>query len=145
MATSLAPGLYVTATPIGNASDITLRALNVLALRSYRMAETQVTSRLPPISRHQPPLLVYNDHNGPAMRPKLLENSPGARFALVSDAGTPLVSDPGHKLVKAALAAGIASILYVASAVLTAPRLGIAEDGFFGGFLPAIGRTPDVR
>jgi len=142
IATSLAPGLYVTATPIGNASDITLRALNVLKHCDAIVAEdTRVTSRLLAIHGISRPLLVYNDHNGQAMRPKLLERlKEGARLALVSDAGTPLVSDPGHKLVKAALADGIAvHPLPGASAVLTALIVsGLpSEKFFFAGFLPA--------
>jgi len=142
IATSLAPGLYVTATPIGNASDITLRALSVLKHCDAIVAEdTRVTSRLLAIHGISRPLLVYNDHNGQAMRPKLLERlKEGARLALVSDAGTPLVSDPGHKLVKAALADGIAvHPLPGPSAVLTALIVsGLpSEKFFFAGFLPA--------
>lgn len=142
IATSLAPGLYVTATPIGNASDITLRALNVLKQCDAIVAEdTRVTSRLLAIHGISRPLLVYNDHNAPSIRPKLLEKlKDGARLALVSDAGSPLVSDPGHKLVKAALAAGInVHPIPGPSAVLAALTVsGLpSEKFFFAGFLPA--------
>jgi 16S rRNA (cytidine1402-2'-O)-methyltransferase len=139
---SFAPGLYVTATPIGNAADITLRALNVLRHCDAIVAEdTRVTSRLLAIHGISRPLLSYNDHNGPSMRPKLLAKlAAGARLALVSDAGTPLVSDPGHKLVRAAREAGIAVYpVPGASAVLA----GLASAGlptdhfFFAGFLPS--------
>ena len=136
------PGLYVTATPIGNAADISLRALNVLRQCDAIVAEdTRVTSRLLAIHGISRPLLTYNDHNAPAMRPKLLEKlKSGARLALVSDAGTPLVSDPGHKLVKEARAAGIAvHPVPGASAVLAALiASGLPSDRFFfAGFLPA--------
>jgi 16S rRNA (cytidine1402-2'-O)-methyltransferase len=137
---SLAPGLYVTATPIGNAADITLRALNVLCHCDAIVAEdTRVTSRLLAIHGISRPLLCYNDHNGPSMRPKLLAKlAAGARLALVSDAGTPLVSDPGHKLVRAAREAGIAvHPIPGASAVLAALAIvGLPTDHFFfAGFL----------
>jgi 16S rRNA (cytidine1402-2'-O)-methyltransferase len=130
----------VTATPIGNAADITLRALNVLCHCDVIVAEdTRVTSRLLAIHGISRPLLCYNDHNGPSMRPKLLAKlTAGARLALVSDAGTPLVSDPGHKLVRAAREAGIAvHPIPGASAVLAALAMaGLPTDHFFfAGFL----------
>ncbi len=138
---TLAPGLYITATPIGNAADITLRALNVLKFCDAIVAEdTRVTSRLLAIHGISRPLLVYNDHNAASMRPKLLQRlKDGARLALVSDAGTPLVSDPGHKLVKAVQAAGIPVFpLPGASAVLAALTIsGLPSEKFlFAGFLP---------
>jgi len=139
---TLAPGLYITATPIGNAADITLRALNVLAHCDAIVAEdTRVTSRLLAIHGISRPLLVYNDHNAPSVRPKLLERlRDGARLALVSDAGTPLVSDPGYKLVTAARDAGIAVYsLPGPSAALAALTLsGLPSERFcFSGFLPS--------
>jgi len=141
-APALAPGLYVTATPIGNAADITLRALNVLRNCDCIVAEdTRVTSRLLAIYGISRPLLVYNDHNAGSMRPKLLERlRQGARLALVSDAGTPLVSDPGHKLVRAAREAGLPVFpVPGASAPLAAlTASGLPSDRFFFvGFLPA--------
>jgi 16S rRNA (cytidine1402-2'-O)-methyltransferase len=141
-ASPLPPGLYITATPIGNAADITLRALNVLKQCDAIVAEdTRVTSRLLSLYGISRPLLVYNDHNARSMRPKLLEKlRGGARFALVSDAGTPLVSDPGHRLVREAREAGL-SVFPIpgASAALAAlTAAGLPSDRFFfAGFLPA--------
>jgi len=138
----LVPGLYVTATPIGNASDITLRALTVLKHCDTIVAEdTRVTSRLLALHGISRPLLVYNDHNGASMRPKLLAKlRAGGRLALVSDAGTPLVSDPGHRLVREALQEGLPVFpIPGASAVLAALACaGLPSDRFFfAGFLPA--------
>src|SRR3954449_12295841 len=105
-AQNLAPGLYVVATPIGNARDITLRALDVLKSCDVIVAEdTRVTAKLLTIHGLSKPLTAYNDHNGARERPRLLNRlRNGERVALVSDAGTPLVSDPGYKLVREALA-----------------------------------------
>jgi 16S rRNA (cytidine1402-2'-O)-methyltransferase len=138
---SLPPGLYVVATPIGNARDVTLRALDVLEGVDLIAAEdTRVTSKLLTIFAISRPLTAYNDHNGPHERPRLLAKlRQGARIALVSDAGTPLVSDPGYKLVREALADGIAvHALPGASAALTGLALaGLPTDRFlFAGFLP---------
>jgi 16S rRNA (cytidine1402-2'-O)-methyltransferase len=138
---ALAPGLYVTATPIGNAADITLRALKILRECDAIVAEdTRVTSRLLAIHGISRPMLAYNDHNAPAMRPKLLRRLvDGQRLALVSDAGTPLVSDPGHKLVKAARAAGAAvyPIPGPSAALAALTASGLPSDRFlFVGFLP---------
>ena len=140
-ASILAPGLYITATPIGNAADITLRALTVLKNCDAIVAEdTRVTSRLLSLYGISRPLLVYNDHNAAQMRPKLLERlKAGERLALVSDAGTPLVSDPGHRLVREALAQGLPVFpVPGASAVLAALTVaGLPSDRFFfAGFLP---------
>ena len=137
-----ASGLYVTATPIGNAADISLRALNVLKHCDAIVAEdTRVTAKLLALYGISRPLLVYNDHNANAMRPKLLARlREGAKLALVSDAGTPLISDPGHKLVREAREQG-SSVFPVpgASAVLAAlTASGLPSDRFlFAGFLPA--------
>jgi 16S rRNA (cytidine1402-2'-O)-methyltransferase len=138
----LAPGLYVTATPIGNARDITLRALDVLAGCDVIAAEdTRVSAKLLAIHGLSRPLTPYNDHNGARERPKLLARlRNGARIALISDAGTPLISDPGYKLVREALGEGIAvHVVPGASATLTALALGgLPTDRFmFVGFLPA--------
>jgi 16S rRNA (cytidine1402-2'-O)-methyltransferase len=139
---ALSPGLYITATPIGNASDITLRALNVLRSCDAIVAEdTRVTARLLAIHGISRPLLIYNDHNAPTVRPKLLQRlREGARLALVSDAGTPLISDPGHKLVTAAYEQGIAVYpIPGPSAALAALTVsGLPSERFlFAGFLPA--------
>jgi 16S rRNA (cytidine1402-2'-O)-methyltransferase len=138
----LAAGLYLVATPIGNARDITLRALDVLRGCSVIAAEdTRVTAKLLAIHGVQKPLIPYNDHNGPDMRPKILARlERGEAVVLVSDAGTPLVSDPGYKLVREVIAAGLAVVaLPGASAVLTGLSLsGLPSDRFlFAGFLPS--------
>lgn len=138
----LAPGLYVTATPIGNAADITLRALDVLRNCDLIAAEdTRVTGKLLMIHGISKPLTAYNDHNAARERPKLLAQlRQGARIALVSDAGTPLISDPGFKLVREAIADGLkVHAIPGASAVLTGLALaGLPTDRFFfAGFLPS--------
>jgi 16S rRNA (cytidine1402-2'-O)-methyltransferase len=138
----LASGLYVTATPIGNARDITLRALDVLKGCDLIAAEdTRVTAKLLAIHGISAPLFSYNDANGAQARPKLLARlQDGARIALVSDAGTPLISDPGYKLVQAVQAEAIpVHVIPGPSAVLAGLILsGLPTDRFlFAGFLPA--------
>src|SRR5690606_36996245 len=107
----LAAGLYLVATPIGNARDITLRALDVLAGADILAAEdTRHTRRLLDIHglrRAQKSFVPYHDHNGAAQRPRLLAAmAEGRSVALVSDAGTPLLADPGWRLAAEAVAAG---------------------------------------
>jgi 16S rRNA (cytidine1402-2'-O)-methyltransferase len=136
----LAAGLYVVATPIGNARDITLRALEALKAADVIAAEdTRVTSKLLAIHGISRPMVAYNDHNGGQMRPQLLSRlQKGEMVALVSDAGTPLVSDPGYKLVREVVAAGMPVVaLPGASAVLTGLAIsGLPSDRFlFAGFL----------
>lgn len=138
----LAPGLYIVATPIGNLGDITLRALEVLAAADLVACEdTRVTRKLLDRYGIAVPLSPYHDHNAASARPKLLARlDAGQAVALVSDAGTPLVSDPGYKLVRAARQAGhTVSPIPGSSAVLAALAVaGIATDRFFfEGFLPA--------
>jgi 16S rRNA (cytidine1402-2'-O)-methyltransferase len=137
----LAPGLYLVATPIGNLGDVTLRALDVLRRVDRIFCEdTRVTSRL--LARYgiAAPLGVYHDHNAEEARPAILAAlRRGERVALVSDAGTPLVSDPGYKLVRAALAEELpVTAAPGPSAALTALILsGLPCDAFlFAGFLP---------
>jgi 16S rRNA (cytidine1402-2'-O)-methyltransferase len=137
----LSPGLHVVATPIGNLQDVTLRALATLAAADVVLAEdTRVTRRLLDRYAIKTPLEAYHEHNAERVRPALLARlKEGARIALVSDAGTPLVSDPGFKLVEAAIAAGVkVTALPGASAVLTALTVaGLPTDRFFfEGFLP---------
>ncbi|HJS45551.1 MAG TPA: 16S rRNA (cytidine(1402)-2'-O)-methyltransferase [Rhizomicrobium sp.] len=138
----MAAGLYILATPIGNARDISLRALEVLKGCDVIAAEdTRVTAKLLAIHGISKPLIPYNDHNGALMRPKILARlEQGQAVALVSDAGTPLVSDPGYKLVREAIAAG-ANIVALPgpSAVLAGLTLsGLPTDRFlFAGFLPS--------
>ncbi len=138
----MAPGLYVTATPIGNARDVTLRALEVLKGCDAILAEdTRVSAKLLAIYGISKPLSAYNDHNAGRERPKILARlRAGQRLALVSDAGTPLVSDPGFKLVREAVAEDLpVHAIPGASALLTALALaGLPTDRFlFAGFLPA--------
>ncbi|MCS0502495.1 16S rRNA (cytidine(1402)-2'-O)-methyltransferase [Ancylobacter mangrovi] len=136
------PGLYVVATPIGNLGDVTLRALETLAGADLVVCEdTRVTRRLLDRYGIETPLAVYHDHNAEQARPRLLARlAEGAALALVSDAGTPLVSDPGYKLVGAAIEAGHRVVpLPGASASLAAlVAAGLPTDRFFfEGFLPA--------
>ncbi|TAK46752.1 MAG: 16S rRNA (cytidine(1402)-2'-O)-methyltransferase [Xanthobacteraceae bacterium] len=136
------PGLHLVATPIGNLGDITLRALETLAGADVVACEdTRVTRRLMERYAITTPLTPYHDHNAEEARPKLLARlARGEAVALVSDAGTPLISDPGFKLVRAARAEGHAvEALPGASSVLAALSLaGLPTDRFhFEGFLPA--------
>lgn len=141
-APALTPGLHVVATPIGNLRDVTLRALEVLAAADLIACEdTRVTRKLTDHYGIATPLTPYHDHNAAEARPKLIARlAAGAAVALVSDAGTPLVSDPGFKLVRAAREAGLSvTTLPGASAVLAALTVaGLPTDRFFfEGFLPA--------
>jgi 16S rRNA (cytidine1402-2'-O)-methyltransferase len=138
----LGAGLYIVATPIGNLRDITIRALETLAAADLIACEdTRVTSRLLQNYGIRTPLAPYHDHNAATARPRLLSAlEKGAAVALVSDAGTPLISDPGYKLVRAVRAAGFAvTAMPGASAVLAALTVaGLPTDRFwFEGFLPA--------
>jgi len=141
-APALAPGLHLVATPIGNLRDITVRALEVLAAADLIACEdTRVTRKLLDHYGIATPLTPYHDHNAAAARPKLIARlAGGAAVALVADAGTPLVSDPGFKLVREAREAGHGvTALPGASAVLAALTVaGLPTDRFFfEGFLPA--------
>jgi len=138
---ALKPGLYVVATPIGNIADITLRALEVLkSVDVIACEDSRVTAKL--LARHgiTAKLVPYHEHNASEMRPKLLAGlRRGSRIALVSDAGTPLVSDPGYKLVRDAIDEGFTVVpLPGPSAPLAALILsGLPSDRFlFAGFLP---------
>lgn len=137
-------GLHVVATPIGNLGDITVRALETLAGAGLIACEdTRMTRRLLDRYGIATPLVPYHDHNGASMRPRLLAKlAAGEAVALVSDAGTPLVSDPGYKLVVEAAAAGFRiHPLPGASAMLAAlVTAGLPTDRFlFDGFLPQKG------
>ena len=138
----LAPGLYLVATPIGNLRDITLRALAVLQAADRIFCEdTRVTGKL--LARYgiSTSLAAYHDHNADQVRPIVLTAlRRGERVALVSDAGTPLVSDPGYKLVRAALGEDLpVTAIPGPSAAVTALILsGLSPDAFlFAGFLPS--------
>src|SRR5689334_2626513 len=138
----LAAGLHLVATPIGNLRDITLRALETLAAADVVACEdTRITRTLLDHYGITTPLTPYHEHNAASARPKLLARlAAGAAIALVSDAGTPLISDPGFKLVRAARDAGHAvTALPGPSAMLAAlSSCGLPTDHFFfAGFLPA--------
>lgn len=137
----LAPGLHVVATPIGNLGDISFRALATLAAADAVLAEDTRTSKT--LLAHygiSTPLYPYHEHNAEQMRPKILAKlREGGKLALISDAGTPLVSDPGYKLVAELVAQGLpVTGIPGPSAVLAALVLaGLPTDRFFfEGFLP---------
>jgi 16S rRNA (cytidine1402-2'-O)-methyltransferase len=141
LARPLAPGLYLVATPIGNLGDISLRALSVLARADLIAAEdTRHSKKLLTHYGIAATLTPYHEHNAERERPKLLARlERGEAIALISDAGTPLVSDPGYKLVRAALDEGI-SVISIPGASATLAALtgaGLPTDAFmFAGFLP---------
>ena len=137
----VAPGLYLVATPIGHAQDLTLRARDLLGrVDAVACEDTRVTAKLLTLHGIRAPLLPYHEHNAERMRPLLLERlRAGEAIALVSDAGTPLISDPGYRLVREAVAEGLpVTSLPGASAVLTALTLsGLPPNRFlFAGFMP---------
>ena len=141
LAPALAPGLHVVATPIGNLRDITLRALEVLAAADLIACEdTRVSRKLLDHYGITTTLTPYHDHNAATARPKLLARlEAGAAVALISDAGTPLISDPGFKLAREARGAGhLVTALPGPSAGLAALSVsGLPTDRFFfEGFLP---------
>jgi 16S rRNA (cytidine1402-2'-O)-methyltransferase len=136
------PGLHLVATPIGNLGDITLRALETLAgVDIIACEDTRITRRLMERYAISALLKPYHEHNAAQARPKILERlAQGASIALVSDAGTPLISDPGFKLVREVCAAGHPVIaLPGPSSVLAALTLAAlpTDRFFFEGFLPA--------
>src|SRR5690349_345629 len=135
------PGLHLVATPIGNLGDITLRALETLAgVDVIACEDTRITRRLTERYGIAAELTPYHEHNAAAARPKILHRiAQGGSVALVSDAGTPLISDPGFKLVREACAAGHAVIaLPGASSVLASLSVAAlpTDRFFFEGFLP---------
>jgi len=141
LAASLAPGLHLVATPIGNLGDVTLRALSALAAADVVLCEdTRVSVRLLERYGIKAVMKPYHEHNAEAVRPAIIEAlKNGAAFVLISDAGVPLVSDPGYRLVRACVEEGLAvHSLPGASSVLTALTLsGLPSDAFtFIGFLP---------
>jgi 16S rRNA (cytidine1402-2'-O)-methyltransferase len=144
------PGLHVVATPIGNLGDISFRALSTLAAADAVIAEdTRVTKKLLAHYGITTPLTAYHEHNAAVVRPHLLARlAEGQALALVSDAGTPLISDPGFKLVSEALAQGIEVVSVPgASAVLAALVVSGLPAGnfFFEGFLPPKSPARRVR
>jgi len=143
----LTPGLYLVATPIGNARDITLRALDLLATAEVLAAEDTRSLRrlmeLHGVALGDRPLVAYHDHNGARVRPRLLADLAAGKSVLyASEAGTPMISDPGFDLARAAAEAGFpVTSAPGASAVVTALTLaGLPTDRFlFAGFLPSAG------
>lgn len=141
-APALEPGLYLVATPIGNLGDMTLRGLETLAAADTIYCEdTRITLRLMERYGLRVPLKALHDHNEAALAPALVAEIEGGKaLALVSDAGMPLISDPGYRLVKACAGAGVkVTSLPGANAVLAAVQLsGLPTDSFrFAGFLPS--------
>jgi 16S rRNA (cytidine1402-2'-O)-methyltransferase len=135
------PGLYIVATPIGNLGDLSPRAAHVLSNAALVAVEdTRVTAGL---FRHigiKRPMIAYHDHNADRVRPGLIERMGREAVALVSDAGTPLISDPGYKLVRDARAAGhaVVTIPGPCAAIAALTLAGLPTDRFlFIGFLPA--------
>ncbi|MEM9495359.1 MAG: 16S rRNA (cytidine(1402)-2'-O)-methyltransferase [Pseudomonadota bacterium] len=139
--TPLAPGLYVTATPIGNLGDITYRAVETLKNADLILCEdTRQTAKLCAAYDIKTPRAPYHDHNGARVRPGVIKKlQDGAAICLVSDAGTPAIADPGCKLVAEARAAGVAvTCLPGANAAIAALAVtGAPSDRFlFAGFAP---------
>ena len=135
------PGLHIVSTPIGNLRDITLRALDILSSVDEVLAEdTRVAAKLLNAHGISAKLSAYHDHNGAARRPELLKRlEEGASIALISDAGTPLVSDPGWKLVHEAAAVGIKIVPVPGASAMLAGLVAssLPSDRFmFAGFLP---------
>lgn len=141
MTSTLAPGLYIVATPIGNLGDLSPRAAHILLNADIVAVEnSRVTAGL---FRHlgaKRPMTPYHDHNAEAVRPGLVARMASEAVALVSDAGTPLISDPGFKLVRDARAAGhaVTTIPGPCAGIAALTLAGLPTDRFlFMGFLPA--------
>lgn len=140
----IAPGLHLVSTPIGAARDITLRALDILAAADVLAAEDTRTLRhlmeIHGLPLNNRPMIAYHDHNGTVARPRLIAAlREGKSVAYASEAGTPLIADPGYQLARAAIAEGLPVLAAPgASAVLCALTVsGIPSDRFtFMGFLP---------
>jgi 16S rRNA (cytidine1402-2'-O)-methyltransferase len=141
MEPSLSPGLYIVATPIGNLSDLSPRAAETLRRADLILAEDKrVTAKLLAHAKARAPMATYHDHSSEEDRRRALDAIAGKAVALVSDAGTPLISDPGYKLVRAAREAGLPvfTIPGPCAAVAALTVAGLPTDRFlFAGFLPA--------
>ncbi len=136
----LSPGLYIVATPIGNLGDITLRAIETLrAVTAVACEDTRVTGKLLKHLGFKQKLIRYDDHASDATRDHVLDLAAQGPVALTSDAGTPLISDPGFRLVVEARARGIAvtSLPGPSAAIVALTLAGLPSDRFlFAGFLP---------
>lgn len=134
------PGLYIVATPIGNLGDMTLRALAVLqAVGLIACEDTRVTGKLLKHFGIKARLQRLDDHAGPELRARIIDEARQGAVALVSDAGTPLISDPGYRLVREARAVGVTvtSIPGPCAAISALAMAGLPSDRFlFAGFLP---------
>ena len=141
MTTPLSPGLYIVATPIGNLSDLSPRAAETLRCAALVLAEDKrVSAKLLAHAGSKAPMQAYHDHSDERLRESVLARLGGEAVALVSDAGTPLISDPGYKLVRAARSAGLAvhTIPGPCAAIAALTLAGLPTDRFlFAGFLPA--------
>lgn len=142
---TLLPGLYIVATPIGNLGDITHRAVQVLGGASAIACEdTRVTGKLLNFLGLKKRMIRYDDHAGESDRERLLDLMESEPVALVSDAGTPLISDPGYRLVRSARERGIAvtSLPGPNAAIMALTLSGLPNDRFlFAGFLPNKGKA----
>jgi len=140
MNASLSPGLYIVATPIGNLGDLSPRAADILSRADLIAVEdSRVTARLLHHIGVKRPMTPYHDHNAESVRPGLIARMASEAVALVSDAGTPLISDPGYKLVRDARAAGhaVVTIPGPCAAISALTLAGLPTDRFlFLGFLP---------
>ena len=137
---SLAPGLYIVATPIGNLDDVTARAVTVLRRADLIAAEdTRMTAKLLFRLRIKAPMIAYHDHSDTTTRACLVEHIKNKAVALVCDAGTPLICDPGYKLVRDARAAGcfVTTLPGPCAAIAALTLAALPTDRFlFAGFLP---------
>ena len=140
MVPPLEPGLYIVATPIGNLGDVSARALAVLrGVAAVACEDTRVTGKLLQLLGFKQKLIRYDDHASDETRDYVLGLAAAQAIALVSDAGTPLISDPGYRLVRAARERGIAvsSLPGPSAAIVALTLAGLPSDRFlFGGFLP---------
>ena len=141
----LSPGLYIVATPIGNLSDLSPRAADILSRAdAIAVEDSRVTAKLLAHIGARRPMVPYHDHNADRVRPGLVARLATEAIALVSDAGTPLISDPGFKLVREARAAGhkIVTVPGPCAAIAALTLAGLPTDRFlFLGFLPAKGKA----
>jgi 16S rRNA (cytidine1402-2'-O)-methyltransferase len=139
--TLLSPGLYIVATPIGNLGDLSPRAADILRNADVIAVEdSRVTAGLLRHVGTKTPMVPYHDHSAEGVRPALIARMATQAVALVSDAGTPLISDPGFKLVRDARAAGhlVVTIPGPCAAVAALTLAGLPTDRFlFVGFLPS--------
>jgi 16S rRNA (cytidine1402-2'-O)-methyltransferase len=145
---SLPPGLYIVATPIGNLGDMTSRASETLRRVDYILAEDKrVTAKLLAHVGAKAPMTAYHDHSDDKLRSRILADLDSKAVALASDAGTPLISDPGYKLVRAARKAGhsIYTLPGPCAAIAALTLAGLPTDRFlFLGFLPAKSKARSV-